>query len=273
MQTLLRGKVALITGGTRGIGLATALALGRSGAQTVLTYRWGSEDDDQLRARFAAAGAPEPLIVQADIGIAADTTALLTQIRERFGALDIFISNASISLLVHGLEDYSERGFMKSLRWGAWPTFEYLTQMKTIFGRMPKYVVSMSSDGPDRFTPQYDFVAASKAVLETLTRYVAYRLRDEGVRINVLRSRAIKTASFDDTFGGDFYAFLGTLVPPKWFMSVDEVADAALALCSGMFDAMSGQVVMVDRGNTFSDGISYLYANRQALGLTKEDEC
>jgi NAD(P)-dependent dehydrogenase (short-subunit alcohol dehydrogenase family) len=273
MQTLLRGKVALITGGTRGIGLATALALGRSGAQTVLTYRWGSEDEDQLRARFAEAGAPEPLIVQADVGLAEDTTAVLTLIRERFGALDIFISNASISLLVRGLEDYSERGFIKSLRWSAWPTFEYLTQMKTIFGRMPKHVVSMSSDGPDRFTPHYDFVAASKAVLETLTRYVAYRLRDDGVRINVLRARAIKTASFDDTFGGDFYGFLGTMVPPQWFMTVDEVADAALALCSGMFDAMTGQVVMVDRGNTFSDGISYLYANRKELGLMKEETC
>jgi enoyl-[acyl-carrier-protein] reductase (NADH) len=98
-------------------------------------------------------------------------------------------------------------------------------------------------------------------------------LRDDGVRINVLRSRAIKTASFDDTFGGDFYGFLGTMVPPQWFMTVDEVADAALALCSGMFDAMTGQVVMVDRGNTFSDGISYLYANRKELGLMKEETC
>jgi len=270
---MLVGKVALITGGTRGIGLATALALGSHGAQTIVTYHWGSADEDGLRERFAACGAPVPLILHADVGLAADTVLLLTGIRERWPRIDIFISNASIALLVHGLEDYTERGFLKSLRWGAWPTFDYLMQMKTIFGIMPRYVVSMSSDGPDRYTPHYDFVAASKAVLETLTRYVAFRLRDEGVHINVLRSRAIKTESFDDTFGGEFYAFLGQFVPPSWFMTTTEVADAALALCSGMFDALNGQVVMIDRGNTFADGITHLYQHQTALGLVMEEEC
>jgi NAD(P)-dependent dehydrogenase (short-subunit alcohol dehydrogenase family) len=270
MDHLLQGRVALITGGTRGIGLATALALGRHGAQTVLTYLWGSADEDALRSRFRDAGAPEPMFIQADAGKSEDTTALLNEVRQRWDHLDIFISNASVAMLVRGIEDYTERGFLKSMRWSAWPTFDYLTQIKTVFGTMPRHVVIMSSDGPDRFTPHYDFVAASKAVIETLTRYLAYRLRDEGVRINVLRSRAIKTESFDNTFGGDFYGFLQTFVPDTWFMTTDEVADATLALCSGMFDGMSGQVVMVDRGNTFSDGISHLYQNRIALGLETE---
>lgn len=264
---LYRGRVVLITGGTRGIGLSTALVFARHGAQTVLTYRWGSADEDALRARFRDLGAPEPLIMQADVALAADTEPVIAEIARRFGRLDAFIGNASVALVVKGMEDYSERGFMKSMRSSAWPTFDYLTVIKRVLGSYPRYVVSMSSDGPDRFTPGYDFVAASKAVLETLTRYLAYRLRDEGVRINVLRSRAIKTESFDDTFGGDFYAFLGRFVPDRWFMTPEEVAEAAFALCSGMFDAVNGQVIMVDRGNTFADGISYIYERRDALGL------
>jgi NAD(P)-dependent dehydrogenase (short-subunit alcohol dehydrogenase family) len=264
---LYRGRVVLVTGGTRGIGLATALVFARHGAQTVLTYRWGSADEDAIRARFRDLGAPEPLIVQADVALAADTEPVIAEIGRRFGRLDVFIGNASVALVVNGMEDYSERGFMKSMRSSAWPTFDYLTVIKRVIGAYPRYVVSMSSDGPDRFTPGYDFVAASKAVVETMTRYLAYRLRGEGVCINVLRSRAIRTESFDDTFGGDFYAFLGQFVPDRWFMTPDEVARAAFALCSGMFDAVNGQVIMVDRGNTFADGISYIYERREALGL------
>ena len=165
------------------------------------------------------------------------------------------------------MEDYTERGFLKSMRGTGWPTFEYLTEIRRTCGSYPRYVVVMSSDGPDRFTPGYDFVAAGKAVAETMVKYAAYRLRDEGVRINALRSRAIKTESFDDTFGREFYGFLRQFVTEEWFMRPDEVGRAAFALCSGLFDGVSGQTIMVDRGSTFFDGISYLYERREALGV------
>ncbi len=261
------GRVVLVTGGTKGIGLETALVFGRHGARTVLTHAWGSADEDEVRARFREAGAPEPSIVQADVSREDDTQALLETVRERLGPVHAFVSNASVSLLVNDLDDYTERGFLKSLKASAWPTWSYLLGMKRVLGAYPRYVVVMSSDGPDRYTPSYDFVAASKAVVETLTRYMAYRLREDGVRINVLRSRAIKTDSFDQTFGGDFYGFLRSFVDDGWFMTPEEVAEAAFALCSGMFDGMTGQTIMVDRGNTFGDGISYLYERRERLGL------
>jgi NAD(P)-dependent dehydrogenase (short-subunit alcohol dehydrogenase family) len=264
---LYRDRVVLITGGTRGIGLATALVFARHGAQTVLTYRWGTADEEEVRTLIREAGGPDPLIVQADVSIAEDTTTLMETIKSRFGRVDAFISNASVALVVKGLEDYTERGFMKSLKSGAWPTLGYVRALKDTFPVMPRYIVIMSSDGPDRFTPGYDFVAASKAVLETVTRYLAYRLRDDGVRINVLRSRAIRTEAFDDTFGGDFYAFLRKFVPDRWFMNADEVGRAAFALCSGVFDGVRGQTIMVDRGNTFADGISYIYQRRHQLGV------
>jgi NAD(P)-dependent dehydrogenase (short-subunit alcohol dehydrogenase family) len=260
-------RVVLITGGTKGLGLATARAFAAEGARTVLTHAWGSADEDAVVAQIVGAGGPAPLIVQADATRADDTAALAATLHERFGAVDVLISNASVSLVVGGLDDYTERGFLKSMRGSGWPTFEYLTALHRACGAYPRHVVVMSSDGPDRFTPGYDFVAAGKAVTETLVKYAAYRLRDEGVRINALRSRAIKTESFEGTFGNEFHGFLRQFVPEEWFITPDEVGRAACALCSGLFDGVSGQTIMIDRGNTFFDGISHIYERRDELGL------
>ena len=264
-MTRYDGRVVVITGGTRGLGLATALVFAAHGAQTVLTYAWGSADEQSVIDRVVAAGGPPPMIMQADATRSEDTTALVEAVRQRFGKVDVLISNASVSLVVGGLEDYTERGFLKSMRGTAWPTYEYMKVIGEICGAYPRYVVVMSSDGPDRFTPGYDFVAAGKAAAETMVKYTAYRLRGQGVRINALRSRAIKTESFDSTFGDEFYGFLRQFVPEEWFMSPDEVGRAAFALCSGLFDGVSGQTIMVDRGNTFFDGVSYIYERRDAL--------
>lgn len=261
------GKPVLVTGGTSGIGLATALAFARYGAPCVLTYRFGSVDEDEVRARFLAIDAPEPLIVQADATREEDTAALLEEVRARFGEIEVLVSNVSAALVVNGIDDYDRRGLLKSIEASAWPMVDYTRQIHRVFGRYPRYVIGMSSTGPDCFSAGYDFVAASKSVLETLCRYMSYRLFDEDVRINVIRSRSVVTPSFEATFGKDFLEFARHFTTPEHFLTADEVGEAALALCSGWMDGVRGQVLTVDRGTTFFDDLMRLYEERDRLGF------
>lgn len=261
------GKAVLVTGGTSGIGLATALAFASRGAECTLTYRLGSADEDEVRARFAAIGAREPRIIQADASRDEDTDAVLAGIHERHATIEAVIVNVSTALVTRSFEDYDRRGLLKSIDTSAWPIVEYPRRIRRRFGRYPLYVVGMSSTGVDSFASGYDFVAASKAVMETLCRYMNYRLYDERCRINVLRSRSVRTTSFEQTFGAEFASFAKRFVREEHFLPAEEVGWAAFALCSGLMDGVSGQVLTVDRGTTFFDNLSRLYAERDSLGL------
>jgi enoyl-[acyl-carrier-protein] reductase (NADH) len=96
----------------------------------------------------------------------------------------------------------------------------------------------------------------SKAVLETMCRYLNFRLFDDEVRVNVIRSRLVRTASFDATFGAEFHGFLDALGGfDDCYTTPEDIGNAALALGSGLLDAVGGQVIMVDKGFEFFDNL------------------
>jgi NAD(P)-dependent dehydrogenase (short-subunit alcohol dehydrogenase family) len=263
----LRGKAVLITGGTMGIGLATALAFAREGAQCTLTCKWGTADEQEVRAGFRREGLPEPAIITADVSREEDTDALLAEMRNRHDSVEAFISNVSVALVVNSIEDYSKRSLFKGIEYSAWPMYGYMRKIREVFGRYPRYVIGLSSGGPDYFYKNYDFVAASKALMETLCRYMNYRLFGEDVRVNVVRSRLVPTESLRATFGRDFEEFAGRFNMRHQFISCEEVANAILALASGLMDGVSGQVLMVDRGTTFCDNLMRLYNEQDRLDV------
>jgi len=263
----LRGKCVLITGGTMGIGLATGLAFARQGADVTLTHKWSSADEDELRRRFSEEQLAPPRIVAADVASDEDTDALLAELRQHHETVEVFVSNVSMALVVKTLDDYSKRSLFKSIEYSAWPFVEYSRRIQRVFGRYPRYIVGLSSGGPDHFHANYDFVAASKAVMEVICRYMSYRLFSEDVRVNVVRARAVRTESLRATFGHEFEGFLERANMTRDLIEPEEVANAILALCSGLMDGVSGQVMMVDRGGTFRDDLMRLYNERAALGF------
>jgi len=261
-------KAVLITGGTKGLGLATGLAFGREGAHVYLTNKWGSADEDKLKQAFARVGAPEPAIIEADAAEDQDTEALLRRIKEDHDRIEVFVSNVSFAQVGSGMKKYrKKRNLFNSLGYSAWPMVGYLQQMKQVLDCYPRYVVATSCDGPDTYYPGYDFVAASKAVMETLCKYINTYLFDEDFRINILRSRPVSTESLKATFGEEFEPFLRKFHGDDYFIEAEEVGDAILALCSGLMDAVSGQVILLDRGVGFCDNLMRLFEHREEYGL------
>jgi enoyl-[acyl-carrier-protein] reductase (NADH) len=103
--------------------------------------------------------------------------------------------------------------------------------------------------------------------MEVFCRYIATELLDEDVRINILRSRPVSTESLVATFGEEFEPFLKKYHGDDYFILAEEVGDAVLALCSGLMDSVSGQVLLLDRGVAFSDNLMRLFEERRENGL------
>ena len=137
--------------------------------------------------------APEPSIVEADVSRDEDTLALLEQVQAAHDAVEVFVSNVCIVQPADGIDSYKKRSLLRSLEYSAWPFVAYLQHMKKVFGKLPRYVVGMSSDGPDNYFSHYEYVAVSKAVMETMCRYLSRHLRDEDIRLNIIRSRNVLT--------------------------------------------------------------------------------
>lgn len=259
MKPDFHDRVVLVTDGSRGIGLASALAFGRRGAHVVLTHSSGSADDGDITRNFADVGAHPPMIVCADMSQSAETTAVMERIGDSYASLDFLICNVSNNIPVERVADLTERSLLKSIQCGTWPVVDHLRQVRGKFGAYPRYAVALSSTSPDRFTTNGDLAATAGAALESLCRYLAHRLRDEGVRLNVVRTIGALTDSVGETLRPEAAQLFQGHLGKGRAVTADDVADTVVALCSGLLDGVHGQVITVDRGAGFADTVAQLH--------------
>jgi NAD(P)-dependent dehydrogenase (short-subunit alcohol dehydrogenase family) len=252
-----QGMSVLVTGGTRGLGKAIGTEFARHGASVILTHRWGSVDENELIAEFREQNLQAPHIIECDVSDLEATRALMTLIKEQVGGLDVFISNVAFSKVINDLQDLKQNSLNISLGYSAWPLVEYIKMTKDVIGQFPRYAIAISNDGAEVCHDGYDLAGVSKAVLETLCRYLALRLKKHGVRVNALRSGFLDTASSRATFGEKGIRSLADRAE-GFIHKPEDVARVCLALCSGLMDAVTGQVIVVDEGWSLVSPLAYL---------------
>ncbi len=253
----LSGKSVLVTGGTRGLGKAIGLEFASAGAHVFLTHRWGSADEDELITEFRSASLDTPHIVESDVADSDATRKLMALIKKECGTLDVIVSNVAFSKIVRDLSDLKKSALELSLAYSAWPLVDLVQASREVIGEFPRYVIGISGDGGEVCHDGYDFAGTSKSVLETLCRYLALRLKPHSVRVNAIRPGFIDTASFRATFGDQAVESIKERVDGL-FIDPRGVARVCVALCSGLCDAVTGQVIVVDEGWSLVSPMTFL---------------
>lgn len=245
----LSGKVALVTGGSRGIGKACALALARAGADVALTYLNAGPNAQEVGEEILDLGR-RTLVAKADLSRAEDVGLLVDAVVGQLGRLDVVISNAAGGGF-RALMDVPPDNFDYAMHLNA-RSFMLLAQrarahLAATRGRM----VAISSWGAARALPMYGAIGASKAALEALVRHAALELGSEGVNVNCVRAGVVDTGALRSLPGVEALleerrrrSMTGENVTPE------DVADAVLFLVSPMARQIQGQVLIVDGGTS-----------------------
>lgn len=236
----LVGKVALVTGASRGIGRAVAVALARAGADVAVHYRT-REDAARETAGQVTAMRRRRLVVAADVSVAAEVTRLAAAVEAGLGPVDILINNAGAARLVP-LEQVTEQVFDEMLAVNLKSAF-LLTQavLPGMRARSWGRIINLSSVAAQTggvIGPHY---AASKAALHGLTHSYAALLAKEGVTANVIAPALIETEMVTSNPRAK-----PDLIPVGRFGAAEEVADVAVMLATNGY--VTGQTINVNGG-------------------------
>jgi len=248
-MSTLTGKVALLTGGTSGIGRATAILLAEAGAKVVITGRREAEGTETVRLMHEAGG--EGCFIQGDMSQEADIEKAVSETVDRYGTLDIAINNAGVEI-TGPITEVERESYDKIFNVNVWGV---LASMKHEIPHMLKNgggsIVNMSSIAGNTGFPGFSIYIASKHAVEGMTKVAALEYAAEGIRVNAVAPALIDTAMADRiaaTRSEESRVEMDAMHPMARGGEVNEVARAVLWLASDASSFTTGHSLSVDGG-------------------------
>ena len=244
----LKGKKALVTGGTRGIGKAIALNLAEMGADVAINY-FRSRDAAKAAVAEIESKGVRSIALRANMGNSEQIPAMFEEIKKEFGKLDILISNAALGHFGNVLEvndkmwDVAMATNAKALLFCAQEAVKLMPEGGKI--------LALTSLGSHRYIPGYAAIGVSKAAIETLVRYLAFELAPRKINVNAVSGGFIDTDSLKIFPSYDEIIRESTARTPFGRVGTpEEVANVAAFLCTDRSSWVTGQVIIVDGGYT-----------------------
>lgn len=241
----LSGKVAIVTGGSRGIGAAIARRLAGEGAQVALFYRSNAEAADATVRAIEAAGG-QAAAFQADV---ADEAAVRLAVREvvaRFGRVDALVNNAGI-FEAEPVGEISRESFQRQFSVNAWSVLASTQAALDHFPAAGGAIVNVSSSLAVRPEPQTVSYSASKAAVDSLTLGCAIELGARGIRVNAVAPAITRTDMTADIPAEQLREEI-RLTPLGRLAEPGDIADVVAFLCSDDARWITGRSLLVDGG-------------------------
>ncbi len=242
------GKVALVTGGTSGIGKATAIEFARAGAKVVVSGRREKEGANVVAEIQQLGGAAA--FIRADISRDADVKAMVGFTVATYGRLDIAFNNAGVEWM-GSLDQATEAEYRRVFDINVWGVLssmrhEIPVMLKTGGGA----IVNTSSVAGHIGMGRVSIYIASKHAVEGLTKAVALEFAKQNIRVNAIAPGAIATDMFDRFAGkeGEMRDSIASTIPVGWVGASEQIAAAVLYLCSDDAKFTTGTSLVVDGG-------------------------
>lgn len=248
MPVNLNQKVAVVTGGSKGIGVAVAKALAAAGATTIVNYNSGKEDADRVVAEIEEAGG-KAIALKADISKEAEVVALIEEVSSLYGKIDILVNNAAVARF-GPIEDFTATDFQ--LQFGV-NVFGPLTVIKESLKHFPAVggsIINISSVGAQNPSPHTSVYTSSKAAINAITIALSRELAGRNIRVNAVSPGSTDTegARSLGLAGSPIEAAMIAATPMGRIGQPAEIAPAVVFLASEDALWITGENIAVSGG-------------------------
>ncbi len=244
----LEGKVAVVTGASKGIGAGIARALGAAGAAVVVNYSSDKEGAARVVADIKAGGS-RAVAVQANVSKSADVKKLFEETKKAFGHLDVLVNNAGVYKFFP-LDELTEAEFQRQFSTNVFGLLEVTRQALPLFGNDGGSVINISSVASTIAMPGGVVYVATKASVDAITKVLSKELGARKIRVNAINPGGVETEGVHAAgiMGSDFEKDMVAKTPLGRIGQPSDIAPVAVFLASSDSGWLTGETIVASGG-------------------------
>lgn len=244
----LKGKVALVTGASKGIGAGIAKALAAEGASVAVNYASSKEGAERVVAEIANAGG-NAVSVQGDVGKSSDVQRIFAEMEQAFGRLDVLVNNAGVYQFAP-LEEITEEQFHRQFNTNVWGLIRTTQEAAKHFGPEGGTVINIGSVASSMTPPASAVYTASKGAVDAVTRVLAKELGPKKIRVNSINPGIVETEGVHAAgiVGSDFQKQTEAITPLGRIAQPQDIGPIAVFLASQESGWLTGETLLASGG-------------------------